>query len=1848
MPKNGPKRLGKYEVLEVVGRGGMGVVYKAVDPEIGRLVGIKMMTSKIISDPGLLKRFYREAQSAGKLQHPNIVTIYDLGVQEATPYLVMEFLEGESLDALIRSGRALSLEEKLNIVIQVCNALAYAHEQKIVHRDIKPGNVMVLKDGTVKLVDFGIARIGGEHVTRAGQLLGSIQYMSPEQIQDAPVDSRTDIFSTGVLLYQVLTYQLPFEGNDTGDTLLKIIHDPPPPLGKFLPSYPAELDSIVQRVLAKNPDERYQTTTELAFDLFHVQERLKRERVSEYLQAVELSVADAQWARAKEQLTQLLKIDRQNVRASDLLREVQQQIQKQQRSDRIKDLQSQAEQAIANNALDEALRHLDAAVSLDDSNGQLRTLRDSIKDKKERADRLAELLTRAKSAFDTEDLEDALANVKQALAVDADSRDAKELQATIANELAERAKQKQIQTLLEEARKHISSRHFTAALDVLRKAETLDPNAPGVDEFIALASTGQQQERRRKELEQISVEIEEALNANDYAVACAKATEGLEKFPNERGLLKLKAIADKEREASERRMYVERQVSLARRLLEEKKTAEALLPLQEALAKYPDEFVLQSMHSLITESVERERAEQFKTKTLQQAKEAIRRKAYSEAIETLQAAQREMPCGEFDDLLQFAQEEAATHAIQTKIDVAAKEAHRLMSADEYEQAIELLEAVLKEADDQELRIVLADARRHVEEFNAGLQEVIATARRLLHMERYSEAVKFLEGHAPRYARSPELSRLLQQVHHEQRRVQAFSVVKEQARDALGSSDFETARAVLRKYCEEFGEGVDAQLLHREIDAKQTEAAKAAVAQALQDCRVLLIVRCYQSALDILERVSDRAALLPPEIKQEYDFARATAMAAVERDRLNNERYEMVKQRVAEAADQATLSNSQWVTTPSLTPTPNPGQETELASVSQLESVLGEVTLIAEHYPGDRKIQSMVGDVRHQLTMQIAALRQGDVAQPIAEPDDQTQVPHVDGPVRQSEATTLLAPQAMEVEPHRAWPLGRPEIPAMAAAAEPEATMLASSGEAVSPATPAKSEVPLPGAPEESLKLRVEAQRCLADARRAFAKSEWEKGSEFLKRAHEMARQDEVIRDGAINILEAASQSALETRWQSAELLLGLTAELYPESPLLAVLKGKIENRKREQIIEHCVAAAEDAQSDGRLQDALREVERGLSTYSSAPRLLQLKQDIETRLRQLEEKSRQDKESEQAGEAERQREIESKRQEEKKRRQEQTRAKQTAKGAQETRGGKKKSGTQRVAAEGSRTRQEGQQADASQAQQREQEPATPIPAAAASDPFGKETKFFAVEEPATGTRPFLRAHPPVAPAPDKRVEMAPFASRTPSNKTLALVAGAVFLVIVAYFLWKIARPAAPSLASVEITSNPSGVSVQVRNTNQKCVTPHCAFKLAPGQYEIDAQLQGYQTVTRPLSVKAPGLNPIMIEMTPLPKAVSSKPSEPENPAHLDIRGAPVGAEVFLDGKSLGRVSRRGAFSADMPAGDHQVKVVANHRDAPIVFRHFPAGGVVELHKADVQFSALPANTASGPTAEELDWQKVRASTSTADVEGFLQHYPGGAFRFEAAEKLEELYWARASGGHSITTVRDYLNRYPGGKYSQAAQQEIAKFDFEAVQNTSDGAAWEGFLKKYPSGSYHDQAVARYDDLLWQRSGRGKDLNGILAYLQRFPNGSHAEDAQKARAQLTRVAEHTSESTRPALASVVPAIDEKKAVLDVLVQYRKAYDDRNIEELEKLWPSMTHQQIRSLSEFFKSASSVNLSYSVSGEPEIMGDEALVRLTQSLTFVVSGKSQQPKPVAMTVRLKKPGSAQRGATAWQIDSIR
>jgi len=321
------KKIGKYDILETIGRGGMGVVLKATDPVLGRLVAIKMMTDGFSDDADLLKRFYREAQSTARLTHPNIVTVYDMGDQDGTPYLVMQYLEGESLHSIIKSRRSLSLLTKSNYLLQICHGLRYAHEHQITHRDIKPANIMVLPDGTVKIVDFGIARMANDQLTRPGQVMGSMYYMSPEQINEGEVDARSDIFTLGVLAYELLTFALPFRGQDTTSTLLKILRDTPAPPKIHLQDYHSGFDAILERAMAKSKLDRYQTVDEMAFDIARVEQQLRKEMVATIRARAEKLISEGDLASAKVELQQLIKLDPQDEGACKSMQDVQLEIQ---------------------------------------------------------------------------------------------------------------------------------------------------------------------------------------------------------------------------------------------------------------------------------------------------------------------------------------------------------------------------------------------------------------------------------------------------------------------------------------------------------------------------------------------------------------------------------------------------------------------------------------------------------------------------------------------------------------------------------------------------------------------------------------------------------------------------------------------------------------------------------------------------------------------------------------------------------------------------------------------------------------------------------------------------------------------------------------------------------------------------------------------------------------------------------------------------------------------------------------------------------------------------------------------------------------------------------------------------------------------------------------------------------------------------------------------------------------------------------------------------------------------------------------------------------------------------------
>jgi eukaryotic-like serine/threonine-protein kinase len=265
-------RAGRYEILGELGRGAMGVVYKATDPVIGRPVAVKTIRLSEegtgLSRPELLARFQTEARAAGLLTHPNIVVVYDAGEENGLYYITMELVEGKSLQALLDSGHHFPTSRVLRIMEQTCSALQFAHERSIVHRDIKPANLMLTADDTVKVTDFGTAKIlQFGTVQQTTHVMGTPSYMSPEQVKGRPVDGRSDIFSLGVMLYEMLTGEKPFPGQSITTVIYKIVNEDPVPPRQLNPSIHPGLNSIAMRALAKEPEVRYQTCREMIEDL---------------------------------------------------------------------------------------------------------------------------------------------------------------------------------------------------------------------------------------------------------------------------------------------------------------------------------------------------------------------------------------------------------------------------------------------------------------------------------------------------------------------------------------------------------------------------------------------------------------------------------------------------------------------------------------------------------------------------------------------------------------------------------------------------------------------------------------------------------------------------------------------------------------------------------------------------------------------------------------------------------------------------------------------------------------------------------------------------------------------------------------------------------------------------------------------------------------------------------------------------------------------------------------------------------------------------------------------------------------------------------------------------------------------------------------------------------------------------------------------------------------------------------------------------------------------------------------------------------------------------------------------
>ena len=277
------EQIGRYKIVEEIGQGATSRVYKGFDATLNRFVAVKAIAAEVSGDETLRRRFEREAQSAALLNHPNIVTVYDFGQERDKLFMAMELLEGVDLKQALVESRLRTLEEKLDVLDQICEGLAFAHAHGIVHRDLKPANIHVLPSGQVKIMDFGLARPSGSDMTRTGLVMGTPHYMSPEQVRGEHVDARSDVFSLGCLFYELLAGQKPFDADSLHSVLYKVMQAEPTPLAKAVPGLPLALIQVVEKALARSPADRFQDAAQLREFLGRAREAIARGRGEEPL-----------------------------------------------------------------------------------------------------------------------------------------------------------------------------------------------------------------------------------------------------------------------------------------------------------------------------------------------------------------------------------------------------------------------------------------------------------------------------------------------------------------------------------------------------------------------------------------------------------------------------------------------------------------------------------------------------------------------------------------------------------------------------------------------------------------------------------------------------------------------------------------------------------------------------------------------------------------------------------------------------------------------------------------------------------------------------------------------------------------------------------------------------------------------------------------------------------------------------------------------------------------------------------------------------------------------------------------------------------------------------------------------------------------------------------------------------------------------------------------------------------------------------------------------------------------------------------------------------------------------------
>jgi hypothetical protein len=894
-PSVAGKFIGKYKVEEEIGSGGFGRVYSAHDPGFNRTVAIKVMSAP--GDPDLVQRFRTEATTVANLHHKNIVTVHDSGVQDGAPYLVMEYLKGTNLQDLIREN-SLSLLQKIEIMSEVANGLQCAHELGIIHRDVKPANIMRLASGAVKIMDFGIARIATEatsNLTKTGFIIGTLAYMSPEQFNGSAADAQCDIFAFGVTFYELLTGKNPFASPNTGETITRIITIEPPPVSSVVPGCPEGLDRILKNTLAKSREARYSSLSDVVLDAKPIVMELQRAQAGPlYTQANQLFSAGRLDA-AQVAVRKVLEFDPVHAPARQLRTQIEQALQRRDAASRAGTHLDKAEKQLRDRQLQEAAATLAMIRQLGPVDPQLKTRLEKAEGQIEQARRAETLLASAREELAGSNLTDAFRLVTEALGSDPANHLGKELLRQIRAGMEERDAKRKLQEALARAEGLLLIGETEQALNLITGIEKRYPNSSEASALRSRAEDQQAEEIRRRRITDGAAECKTLLRSGSFEQALARVDGLLADFPNHTELVALHRHVTERLVADRRARQTAQLKADAAALIEQREYDRAIRALEAGVAKLGDDGELTRLLQSAVAGKAAEERNRAVALVVEEASQLRRQGKVEEAQRSLEQAIEVWGDGApLDGLLEEISAERKERDKRRAIQDAVRKAGILLEQKKPEAAAELLrQSVARSGEDAEIAKLLKSAESQLQsrDRSANVTAAIEEIRKLAASRRWQEALDRIDEGLRTFPNEPALAAERESVRgslEKERRERAIAETLAKVQPMLAGGRADEAATVLMEA--KLGDlGKDSRLLEVQRKLAELAARKEQAANIEKVCQEAIELRSqnrFDDATRLLEACNSRypnssvvAAALSEVRRDREDFGRKKAINA---------------------------------------------------------------------------------------------------------------------------------------------------------------------------------------------------------------------------------------------------------------------------------------------------------------------------------------------------------------------------------------------------------------------------------------------------------------------------------------------------------------------------------------------------------------------------------------------------------------------------------------------------------------------------------------------------------------------------------------------------------------------------------------------------------------------------------------------------------------------------------------------------------------------------------------------------------------------------------------------------------